>query len=87
MYWLKLDLREYLSQDVVLNSSLDSIEKPVFYANVLAAFKDLSKLDKSFVFKSMTFKRAYSLFLQEKVKPPRILISSQRLIFQNLSET
>ena len=52
MYWLKLDLREYLSQDVVLNSSLDSIEKPVFYANALAAFKDLSKLDKSFDLKS-----------------------------------
>ena len=73
MYWLKLDLREYLSQDVALNSSPYSIEKPVFYANALAALKDLSKLDKSFDFKSMTFKKAYSLFLQEKVKPPRIL--------------
>ena len=52
MYWLKLDLREYLSRDVVLNSSLDSIQKTVFFANALAAFKDLSKLDKSFDLKS-----------------------------------
>ena len=73
MYWLKLDLRDHLPTNVNLNNSPYSIIKPVFYDNALTAFKELLKIAKSLDFKTVTFKKAYYLFLQSKIKLPRIL--------------
>ena len=73
MYWLKIDLSKYLSSDICINSSPSGDVKPAFYDKAIMYFKELMSKDSNLDLKIVTVKKLYYMFLESKVRAPRII--------------
>ena len=73
LYWLKIDLREYLSSDIHINSLLSGAVKSVFYDMASMYFKEIMSKNNDLDFKTVTVKKLYHIFLETKLKVPRII--------------
>ena len=72
MYWLRLDLRLYLSDRRFDNRFPTSLEKPVFYKIALNNFKEFLKLNPDADLKNLKVKNIYNVLLEKVVLPPRV---------------
>ena len=73
LYWLKLDVRDYLSSFLVSNNMPYSLIKPKFYTNALLNFKSFVAKFPDIELKSLTVKKIYILLLRDIIIPPRIV--------------
>ena len=72
MYWLRLDLRSYLSNHRVDNRFPTSLERPMFYKIALNNFKEFLKLNPNADLKNLKVKNIYNVLLEKVVLPPRV---------------
>ena len=73
LYWLKLDLRQYLDPVFVSNNIPFSYTKPQFYKCALLNFKNFVAKFPNIDIQSLTVKKIYTLLLRDDIKIPRIV--------------